>query len=130
VDPDPRLCALARRCVPPLAHVADDSGCSLVLLALRGTPALRTDIAALAAAALEEPDTRQETWAALEKLVIRAAADAGLTDALGGMLVSLLGASGAARNQLTFYLRLWAHRHPELTSGFRARAGEESHVGQ
>jgi len=45
-DADLRLCAVARRCIPPLAHVVDDYGRPLLLLALSGRPALRPDIVA------------------------------------------------------------------------------------
>jgi hypothetical protein len=128
-DGDQRLRSLARRCVPPLAHVADDSGLPL-LLSLPGRPALRSDIVALIAAALEEPDTRQETWTALEKLATAVVGDPGLTDALGTLLADLKRASDTAESQLYFYLRLWAHRHPELTSTSAATAKEAEHAGR
>jgi hypothetical protein len=125
---DMRLRSIARRCVPPLAHVTDDSGRPMLLFALTDHPALHVDIAALFAAALEEPDSRQETWKALEKLAAAAASDPGLTDVLGALLARLRWASSTAASQLVFYLRLWAHRHPELTSECRASAREEEHV--
>jgi hypothetical protein len=129
-DADLRLCEVARRCVPPLAHVADDSGRPLLLLALPGSPLLRADIVALVAAALEEPGTRQETWTALEKLARAAARHPGLTDALGALLRDLRRASDTAERQLFFYLRLWAHLHPELNPGSRARIREDDHARQ
>jgi hypothetical protein len=129
-DADLRLCAVARRCVPPLAHVTDDSGRPMLLLALISYPALCGDITALFAAALEEPDSRQETWTALEKLAAAAARDPGLIDVLGTLLAHLRGASSTAARQLVFYLRLWAHRHPEWTSECPANAREEEHARQ
>ena len=129
-DADLRLCAVARRCIPPLAHVVDDFGRPLLLLDLTGHPALRADIVALVTAALEEPDTRQETWTALEKLATGAAHDPMLTDALGTLLADLRRASRTAASQLAFYLRLWAYRHSELTSGSPTRIREADHVRQ
>jgi hypothetical protein len=129
-DADLRLRAVARRCIPPLAHVVDDFGRPLLLLASSGRPALRADIVALVTAALEEPDTRQETWTALEKLATGAAHDPALTDALGTLLTDLRLASSTAASQLTFYLRLWAYRHSELTSAFPARIREGDHARQ
>lgn len=123
----PRLKAVALRCVPPLAHMVDDSGRPLLLLAWPGRSALQAEIAALVAGALETPDTRQETWTALEKLATAVVDDPQLTEALGTLLADLQRGSGIARNQLTFYLRLWAHRHPELTSGSGLR--EADHDG-
>ena len=129
-DADLRLCAVARRCIPPLAHVVNDFGRPLVLLALSGRPALRPDIAALVTAALEEPDTRQETWTALEKLATGAAHDPMLTDVLGTLLADLRRDSSTAASQLTFYLRLWAYRHSELTSASPVRIRQGDHVQQ
>ena len=129
-DGDLRLRDLARRCVPPLAHVADDSGRPLLFLCLSGHPALRSDIVDLIAGALKEPDTRQETWTALEKLATAVVGDPRLTDALGTLLADLKRASGTAENQLDFYLRLWAHRHPELASTCAVTAKEAEHAGQ
>ncbi|MGI8447909.1 MAG: hypothetical protein ACR2MP_12165 [Streptosporangiaceae bacterium] len=129
-DADPRLCAVARRSVPPLAHVVDDFGRPLLLLALSGRPALRADIVALVTAALEEPDTRRETWTALEKLATGAAHYPALTDALGTLLADLRRASMTAASQLAFYLRLWAYRHSELTSGPPATIREADHARQ
>lgn len=112
---DPRLSGVARRCVPPLAHVTDDTARPLVLLALPASRALGDDVVALLAAALAAPDTRQETWTALEKLATAAAPYPDMTDSLGKLLADLSRASAMAADQLFFYLRLWGHRHPELT---------------
>jgi hypothetical protein len=110
--------------------MADDSGLPLLLLALRDNPPLLADVVPLFAAALEELDTRQETWAAVEKLAIGSAAEPRLTDALGRLLACLKEASDTAENQLAFYLWLWAHRHLDLTAESRVQTGEESNVGQ
>jgi hypothetical protein len=117
----PRLRAVARRCVPPLAHVADDHGRPMLLAALADQTARRADAVLLLTEAVQDPATRQETWAALEKLTVAASTDPELIDTLGTLLVDLRGASDIAAAQLAFYLRLWAHRHPELTSGLRPR---------
>ena len=129
-DVDLRLRALARRCIPPLAHVVDDFGRPLLLLASSGRAAPRADIVALVAAALEEPNTRQETWTALEKLATSAARDPALTDALGTLLADLRRASSTAASQLAFYLQLWAYRHSELTSASPTRIREGDHAPQ
>lgn len=129
-DGDLRLRYLARRCVPPLAHVADDSGRPLLLPSLRSRSALRSDVVALIAAALEEPDTRQETWTALERLATAVVGDPKLTDALGTLLADLKRASGTAESQLEFYLLLWARRHPELTSTYAVTAKETENAGR
>jgi hypothetical protein len=113
---DPRLAALARRCVPPLAYVTDDSGQPLLLVALVRTPALREDIAVLFTAVLRESDTRQEGWDALEKLTVAAAPDPSLTDALGRLLADLNRMSSIAAAQLFFYLGLWVHHHPGIAA--------------
>jgi hypothetical protein len=111
---DPRLSGVARRCVPPLAHVTDDSARPLVLLALPASPALGDDVVALLAAALAAADTRQETWTALEQLVTAAAPYPAMTDSLGKLLADLSRVSPTAADQLFFYLRLWGHRYPGL----------------
>jgi hypothetical protein len=115
-DRDPRLPALALRCVPPLAHVTDNSGHLPLLIALADSTALREDVAALFAASIEKPDTRQEAWTALRNLVTAAARDIRLTDALGQVLADLKRISPIAAEQLVFYLGLWARRLPELAA--------------
>jgi hypothetical protein len=112
---DPRLSGVARRCVAPLAHVTDNSGHPLLLLKLPASPVLGEDVVALLAAALAATDTRQETWTALEKLATAAAPSSAMTDSLGKLLADLSRVSAVAADQLFFYLRLWAHRHAELT---------------
>ncbi|HEV2376461.1 MAG TPA: hypothetical protein VGS19_30350 [Streptosporangiaceae bacterium] len=126
---DLRLRRIAHRCVPPLVHVTNDSGRPLLLLTLSSCPDLCRDAAVIVGAALEEPDTRQETWTALEKLTTVVAGNPGLTDTLGELLAELARISGTAANQLIFYLRLWAHRHSELTAVSPAEAKEAEHAG-
>jgi hypothetical protein len=111
---DPRLSGVARRCVPPLAHLTDESGRPILLLALPASPALGSDVAALLAAALAAADTRQETWTALEKLATAAAPYPAMTDSLGRLLADLSHVSALAAHQMVFYLRLWGHRHQNL----------------
>ena len=115
-DADARLVALARRCVPPLAHMADDSGRPSLLVAVADSPALRADVAALFAAVLKQPKTRKEAWTALEKLVTAAMPHPSLIDALGELLAGLTRLSPIAATQMLFYLRLWARRHPGLAA--------------
>ena len=129
-NPDPRLRTVARRCFPPLAHMADDSDRPLLLLALLGRPGLRADVVALVAAALEEMDTRQEAWTALERLATAAAPDLGLTDELGKLLVDLQRSSNTAKKQLRFYLLLWANRHPQVGIKSRPAVMETNRVRQ
>jgi hypothetical protein len=111
---DQRLSGVARRCVPPLAHLTDEFGRPMLLLALPASPALGSDVAALLAAALAATDTRQETWTALEKLATAAAPYPAMTDSLGRLLADLSHVSALAAQQMVFYLRLWGHRHRTL----------------
>lgn len=114
--PDPLLASLARRCVPPLAHMTDASGRPSLLVALATSSVPREDTAALFSAVLEKAATRQEAWTALEKLVTLAEPHPGLTDALGELLADLKRSSAAAADQMYFYLRLWTYRYPKLAA--------------
>jgi hypothetical protein len=128
-DKDPRLSSLARRCVPPLAHVTDDGNRPSFLPALSANPALHADAVSLFAAALAAAETQQETWLALERLA-RASADAATedarqVDAFGRLLHDLCLRPETAREEVIFYLWLWVRRHPALTgtiSGVRTGA--------
>jgi len=115
-DADTRLVALARRCVPPLAHITDDSGRPSLLVAMADNPALRADVATLFVEVLKEPTTRTEAWTALEKLATAAVPHPGLIDELGKLLADLTRLSPIAATQMIFYLRLWASRHPPLAA--------------
>jgi hypothetical protein len=111
-----RLSSLARRCVPPLAHVTDDRERPSFLAALSAVPTLRTEATSLFAAALTDSGTKQETWLALERLTVAAASEPQHIQALGELLYGLRLALGAEGGQLIFYLHLWARRHDELTA--------------
>jgi hypothetical protein len=116
MDADARMVALARRCVPPLAHMADDFGRPSLLVAVTDNPSLRADVAALFATVLEEQGTRKEAWTALEKLATAATPHPRLIDALGQLLADLQRLSPIAATQMLFYLRLWVQRNPGLAA--------------
>jgi hypothetical protein len=111
---DPWLRALAARCIPPLAYVTGESEDPFLLRIMAREPAALGDAAATIGAALDDADTRQETWTALEKLTAAIVPSPELTSVLGTLLADLTRLSSTADIQLRFYMRLWAHRHPEL----------------
>lgn len=111
---DIRLSALARRCAPSLAHLTDSGDRSSFLATLSGQPTLRRDAVSLFAAALADPETRQETWYALERLTVMAAKDPRQIDALGELLHDLQLSPEADSDRLFFYLRVWMRRNGEL----------------
>jgi len=113
---DIRLPSLARRCVPPLAHLTDGGDRSSFLATLSGEPTLRPDAVSLFAAALADPETSQETWLALEQMAVTAARESWQLDALGELFHGLRLSPEADTSRLTFYLRVWARRHDELTA--------------
>ena len=95
--------------------MTDDSDRPSFLAALSANPALRADAVSLFAAALSDSETRQETWQALERLT-SAATETQQVDALGELLHDLCLQPGVAREQVIFYLRLWALRNSKRTA--------------
>ncbi|MBO0803578.1 MAG: hypothetical protein J2P25_10965 [Nocardiopsaceae bacterium] len=113
-DGNPRLYSLVRRCILPLAYVTGECGEPVLLRVMLGDPAVGENTAATLAAALDEPETRPDAWAALERLVSLVIGRPELEPALGTLLSSLVQRSATTREEIRFYLRFWAHQHPEL----------------